>query len=474
VVSSSAEAFAFWYTSEIGPTALTVFSDKNKVLKSLALPATSGNPLRFLLPLETGSRVWGFQLSADMSSLRGGALTLQGAGLHPYVHGFSIDPGVLSVDGSVEVLSATAGATSARLTDAVRAQMGSGIWLIRLTLGDGAAGGRVLFSEPGGSSVTFDVNPASTPPWLDFARGTMAFIPRDVQFTGTLRSLQILSVPPDAPIPADPGQILTWDQASWRKPDYELFSWSRFPKVLILDTATYEIQDSFFKRLAFFVEKAGHAGKLESLSALAGLHSYNAHDYRAEDLARFLTLAGKDPSGISAQEGTLARILEENGVVRRTSDGYTAGEGCVLCFSRSSSPLLRSLLLTHESFHGLFFTMPAFREAAEAVWAGLSADEQALWIDYLAAHSYNTEDHYLVVNELQSYLLQQERTSVRDFQTRLLERMRTGNARQAGLARHVAAENPTSFLAAFDALDNALQSAGGPPGGQSISVRKEE
>ncbi|MGO9310628.1 MAG: hypothetical protein ACLQDL_16600 [Spirochaetia bacterium] len=478
VVSSPGEAFGFSYASDVGPISLTIFSDKARVLNSFPLPATSGTTLRYLLPLETGSRIWGYQLSAspkaDSASTVSarGTMTLHGAGILPSVHGFAIEPGILTVDGSVEVLSASAGATSARLTEASRAEMGGGIWLLRLTLGDGAAGGRIVFSEPGGRSAVFEVDPASTPPWLDFARGAMPFVPRDAQFTGTLRSFEILKVRADAPIPADPGQILSWDQSSWRKPDFELFAWSRFPRVLILDMASYQVQDAFFKRLAFFVEKAGHAGTLESFAALARQHGYNAHDYRAEDLARFFNAAEKDPSGLSAEESALAGILEANGVVRKTSDGYSAGDGCVLSISRSSSPLLRSLLLTHESFHGLFFTTPAFREAAETEWSALSADEQALWLDYLGARSYNTTDHYLVVNEFQSYLLQQERTSIRGFQALVLERMRAGTAREAGLARRLAAAHPSSFLDAFDVLDGALQSAGGPPGGQSIAVRE--
>jgi hypothetical protein len=45
--------------------------------------------------------------------------------------------------------------------------------------------------------------------------------------------------------------------------------------------------------------------------------------------------------------------------------------------SRSSSPLLRSLLLTHESFHGVFFSLPGFRDATEKEWQSLSPEEQA-------------------------------------------------------------------------------------------------
>jgi hypothetical protein len=473
VLSSSGEAFAFSYTSDFGPCTLTLFSDSGKTLKAFPLPATGGTSLRFLVPLDIGSRIWGWQIASASDQARG-TLTLQGAGVLALVHGFSMEPGRLTVDGSAEVLSASAGAVSARLTEATRAEMSGGIWLVRLTLEEGAAGGRAVFSEPGGKREVFEVNPASTPGWLDFARGSMSFVPREIQFSGTLRSMQVLRVSAEAPIPADPGQILDWDQASWRKPDFELFSWSRYPRVLIMDMASYGIQDAFFKRLAFFVEKAGHAGKLETLSVLSGVHGYNAHDYRAEDLARFFTVAAKDPSGLSLEEGVLARILTENGVVKKTSDGFAAGDGCVLSISRSSAPVLRSLLMTHESFHGLFFVLPAFREATEAAWAALSADEQAAWMDYLAAHGYNTGDHYLVVNEFQSYLLQQERTAVSGFQNATFARMRAGNAGEAGLARRLAAARPRSFLDSFDALDGALQSAGGPPGGHSAAVRKGE
>jgi hypothetical protein len=468
---SSGESFALTYTSELRACTLTVFSDHGKVLTTASLPRTSGNPLRFLVPLQTGSRIWGWQLSVSHDAAAG-TLSLGGAGVLALVHGFSVDPGLLTVDGSVEVLSTSLSATSARITEATRREMAGTKWLVRLTLGEGAAGGRVEFSDPEGGRAVFDVNPASTPGWLDFARGSMAFLPRDISFAGALSGLQVLAVPPDAPIPADPGQILGWARSAWRKPDYELFSWSRYPRVLIMDTASYEVQDAYFKRLAFFVEKAGHAGKLESFAALAGLHGYNAHDYRPEDLARFFNEAKRDPAGLSGEENALAGILAENGVLKLTSDGYAPGDGCILSLSRSSSPILRALLLTHESFHGLFFTMPAFRDATEREWAELSPDEQALWVDYLGAHGYNTEDRYLMVNEFQSYLLQQNRAAIWGFQNTAMDQMKSAGGRRAALARRVTAAHATTFLKAFDALDSALQSGGGPPGGEVISVRR--
>ena len=67
---------------------------------------------------------------------------------------------------------------------------------------------------------------------------------------------------PLTPLPVDPGLVLLYDPAQWRSTRYELFSWSRFPEVLIFDTADYEIQSRFFKRLAFYVEKRGFRGRL--------------------------------------------------------------------------------------------------------------------------------------------------------------------------------------------------------------------
>ena len=86
-----------------------------------------------------------------------------------------------------------------------------------------------------------------------------------------------------------------------------MFSWDRFPNVLILDTASYAVQDDMFNRLAFFVEKAGHAGAIETPAALSGIRGYNAHDYRADDLARFFTTAEKQAVRLTPGEEALAR-----------------------------------------------------------------------------------------------------------------------------------------------------------------------
>jgi hypothetical protein len=473
VVPGAGQAFGLSYTGGFPDCRLTIFSSKNTPLKEVGLPPSSGTRLRYLVPLGRGDKVWGFQLSAPAAVPEGSSLVLAGAGITPFVHGFAVEQDGLAVDGSVAVLSASHGAVDAQVTAPTREQMAAGIWAVGIRMQPGAAGGAVTLVSAEGKSVTFDVSPSHAPDLITFARGSVGFVPREVKVAGLVAGLEIGQLPADAPLPADPGQILTWDRAAWRQPDYELFSWDRFPRVLIFDTATYEVQDALFNRLAFFVEKSGHTGKIESPAALAGIHGYNAHDYRAEDLSRFYTTAVEKGIPLSAEEEKLAALLVANGVMQKTSTGYAPGDGSVISISRSSSPILRDLLLTHECFHGAFFSLPAFREATENAWAALSPLEKQVWTEFLASHAYDVEDHFLVVNEFQSYLLQQERLYVTGLQSITLSRMRAASARGASLAKRLLAEHPSSFLASFDALDGALQSAGGPPGGDAVGVREE-
>jgi hypothetical protein len=217
---------------------------------------------------------------------------------------------------------------------------------------------------------------------------------------------------PLAPLPADPGIVLLYDPAHWRSPAYELFSWTRFPEVLIVDTADYGVQSRFFKRLAFFVEKRGYRGRLVTDAEIAGRHGFNAHDYRAEDLARFFRQAAEERFPLHPEEEQLRAILLANGILRRNNGEYAPGTGAVISISRSSGPLLRRHLLTHEAFHGVFFASEAYRESCIDLWDALDEQERAFWLLFFRWVGYDTEDPYLSANELQAYLFQQERPEV--------------------------------------------------------------
>jgi len=220
------------------------------------------------------------------------------------------------------------------------------------------------------------------------------------------------------PIPADPGLVLSWPVESWRDRRYEVFRWEQFPSLLIFDFVDYAAQDRMLKRLAFFVEKKGFRGRLAPDSEIAELHAWNAHDYRAEDLARFFQAARDAQFPLLAEERELERILLNEGVIRRgggsvadsgTAGGgnISAGEGGIISISRESNANLRAIFIAHEGFHGLFFIDEDFRNFTRGRWQRLSAQAKRFIVSYFGYQQYDIADNYLLINEFMGHVLQQ-------------------------------------------------------------------
>jgi len=481
-VGADASAFAVAYTSQLTDCTLTLYSENRAVLRSAALPPSGKTVFRFLVPLARGERLKRFQLSTDSA---GGSLELRGAGMEPLRRGFSIEGNEVTLDESISGIAILPGRLEARISQKMRQAMAGKRWQIGLDAvpfaGESGvaepAPAEIVFAGPGLAPARFLVDhqaaaPAVTAP-LAFGSGSVGFTPRDIRATGlAVRRFEISFPTGPGPIPADPGLVLAWDRSAWRQPGFELFSWASFPRVLIFDTADYRAQDRFFKRLAFFVEKAGFTGSIPGWQALEGRHGYNAHDYRAADLARFFSAARAEGVELAAEEQTLGRILLDAGIIVSTGSGFAPGSGAVLSISRSSSPALRELLITHECFHGVYFSLPSFQAACERAWRSLSDIEKRVWRGFLAMKDYNTDDPGLVVNEFQSYLFQQPREGVKAFQALTLGRLRARSGEDSALVARFLAERPDSFLRSFDELGAALRAAGGPPGGRAIAVKK--
>jgi hypothetical protein len=210
------------------------------------------------------------------------------------------------------------------------------------------------------------------------------------------------------PVPADPGVILVYPREAWREDRYEVFRWPAFPRILIFDTADYKVQERLFKRLAFFVEKRDYRGRLVPDGELEGLHGWNAHDYRDEDLARFFETARREDFPLLDEERELLDILLYNGIVTRAPSGeIQSGEGAVLSISQESPDHLRLRFMVHEGFHGVFFTDGQFREFSRRRWENLDGDAKRVFRSYLDFQRYDLADPYLVVNEFMAYCLQQ-------------------------------------------------------------------
>jgi hypothetical protein len=227
----------------------------------------------------------------------------------------------------------------------------------------------------------------------------------------SLRQSYAKAPPFPEPIPADPGLILSWPVESWRDGRYEIFRWEQFPSLLIFDFADYAAQDRMLKRLAFFVEKKGFRGRLAPDGEIAELHGWNAHDYRAEDLARFFLLARETQFPLLAEERELERILLNAGIIRAAGgavgDKIAAGEGGIISISRESTGYLRSLFIAHEGFHGLFFIDEDFRDFSRRRWRQLPPQAKRFIVSYFGYQQYDTDDEYLLINEFMGHILQQ-------------------------------------------------------------------
>lgn len=208
-------------------------------------------------------------------------------------------------------------------------------------------------------------------------------------------------------------EFIYWDKKSWRQEEYELFRWNDFPQILLIDTASYSVQSSFFKRLAFFTEKKISVGELMNDEDLKTLHGWNAHDYKAPDLARFFNEALKLDFPLNNYELLLKELLLENDILKITGERVRPGKGGILSISRESDERLRWLFLTHECYHGLFFSSDEYVNLVTEIWKNLSEEERDFWRIFLDMYGYNVHDEYLLINEFQAYLMQQD-TSLSD------------------------------------------------------------
>ena len=245
------------------------------------------------------------------------------------------------------------------------------------------------------------------------------FFPVSVEISAKRNSVELVSLYADTencsfyeqkqfvPIRTGFGSILLADRSSWRKEEYELYSWNYFPDFLIIDTADYSFQARMFKRLAFYVEKPGSRGIIRTNEEIENLHGWNAHDYKAEDLASFFNKVEEADIPLNDEEILLRQILLENHVIGKNLSEYLPGNGGILSVSRESSGYLRRIFITHEGYHGVFFSSPEFRTRCSSVWENVDPELKEFWKLFFEYKRYDTDDQYLLVNEFMAYNLQQ-------------------------------------------------------------------
>lgn len=200
---------------------------------------------------------------------------------------------------------------------------------------------------------------------------------------------------------------------------FSISRWDRFPKVIVLDMEDFSAQNRMFSRLAFFLEKSGYRGRLLSDYELSDLHGWNAHDYGPSGLASFFNTANKRRFELDKEELLLRDLAMREGLIVREGKNYSPGSGAILSISRESDRYARRLLLAHESYHGIFFTVSAYRQLSYSVWDATDKNERAFVLRLLTYLGYDTTSRELTVNEFQAYLLQQPASMLSDYVDRM-------------------------------------------------------
>jgi hypothetical protein len=280
-----------------------------------------------------------------------------------------------------------------------------------------------------------------------------------------------------SPMPADMGEVLDRSASTWRRSDFELYSWNLFPQLLIFDYRDYAVQSAMLKRLAFFVEKKGSAGELLPNEALEKRHGWNAHDYRSEDLARFFTEAQRQKFPLNDEEYMLRDILEENIIIAPDEAGGWKGvDGGFLSLSRESSDRLRYLFLVHEGYHGLFFSSKPFRDRVFSYWDTLSTEEQDFWRIFLDWKRYNVlQDNYLLVNEFMAYLMQQDRSRVDSyFFNHTIPTLIAAKPEERERLELFVSQHPDHFRRSAAAIESAAFETAGVLAGNLFDTRRVE
>jgi hypothetical protein len=330
----------------------------------------------------------------------------------------------------------------------------TGLYVAEIDFG-GAPLGRVLplLSGPGlGSGVEMLASglPVSVP-FYAHEEGSLSLTLSDI---GACRSFT-LRRQGEGPIRSDPGRILSWERRDFRSTGFEAFRWDAFPDILILLCEDYATQDRLLKRLAFFVEKAGFRGRLATDAEISGLHGWNAHDYRSEDLARFFEAARAQSFPLGGAELGLRTLLESQGVIKEEGGGWKAGKGALLSVSLETEKGMRRRFMAHEGMHGLYFTQEKFREGVHRIWAGVEPDMRRYVMEFFDFKELDVSDPDLMANEFGAYFLQTPVDQTPDYFTGsvadFLEKDRGGDGRYRGFAASRKSEF-RDLSAALDAL----------------------
>jgi hypothetical protein len=282
------------------------------------------------------------------------------------------------------------------------------ILVLLLVLGGGAAGAwLVLGGGERGEGASLSNPQAILPPTPEVAKP------------------QAPAMLPDSFPEADTATIL-----AARSRDLRVYRLAGNPQVLVLDFPSLKAQGLAFNRMAVLVEKQGAPRdrllgdrELEEFIRAGGKTPdtlYFGHDYRADDMARFFTLASQGGIVLNTAEQELREILLQAGAIAQGEVGFfaPAPEQAVasLVQPQADDPsdpddtavdeALRETILRHELSHAEFFTNVDYQAYCSRFWFQiLNAEERQLFTAFLTSEGYDPANSLIMVNEMQAFLM---------------------------------------------------------------------
>ncbi len=238
------------------------------------------------------------------------------------------------------------------------------------------------------------------------------------------------AIRPADPKPAAPSPSATYDELlRGQASDWRIARLALNPRILVIEFPNLASQGQALNRLAALVEK--HKAPRDRVLSDEGLARfiqqsgdtpetfYAGHDYTAESVARFFTLAVNQQVLLNPNELRLGNLLLAQQLLVEENDRLAAAPGpqAVITFSalQADNPATkadetvdatrREAILRHELSHGEFFTNAEYRKHCWTFWQGLSDDERAMFRSFLTKLDYDPRIEELMVNETQAFLM---------------------------------------------------------------------
>ena len=222
--------------------------------------------------------------------------------------------------------------------------------------------------------------------------------------------------PQVAPAPAFAIETANEDEILHDSPTgLTVFRLSSNPHILVLDFASLHEQGMMLNRVAALIEKeklprdrvmndAELAGAIQATGDTVETYYYG-HDYSADALARFFSLAEQDRIELNPEEQRLHALLQQVGWLNAGGSGGLISIPAVAA-DKKITLAARNAILRHELSHGEFFSDPNYAAYVHHFWlTALTEQERAGVRRFLGKEEYDTHEEELMYNEMQAYLM---------------------------------------------------------------------